>query len=95
MGGSIGVGGNTTIAAEFNIYVEEAIANEPMMSSIAHSLCIVKLKDASKVEEVKQKIFDNCDPRKWLCVSPEYILVVDSGDYIAFAMPISLCLPQV
>ena len=71
---------------EFNTYVEEAIANEPMMSSIAHSLCIVKLKDASKVEEVKQKIFDNCDPRKWLCVSPEYILVVDSGDYIAFAM---------
>ena len=71
---------------EFNTYVEEALANEPMMSSIAHSLCIVKLKDASKVEEVKQKIFDNCNPRKWLCVSPEYILVVDSGDYVAFAM---------
>lgn len=71
---------------EFNTYVEEGIANEPMMSSIAHSLCIVKLKDATKVEEVKQKIFDNCDPRKWLCVSPEYILVVDSGEYVAFAM---------
>lgn len=71
---------------EFNTYVEEAIANEPMMSSIAHSLCIVKLKDASKVEEVKQKIFDNCNPRKWLCVSPEYILVVNSGEYVAFAM---------
>lgn len=71
---------------EFNTYVDEALANEPMMSSIAHSLCIVKLKDASKVEEVKQKIFDNCNPRKWLCVSPEYILVVDSGEYIAFTM---------
>lgn len=71
---------------EFNTYVEEAIANEPMMSSIAHSLCIVKLKDASKVEEVKQKIFDNCNPMKWLCVQPEYILVVDSGEYIAFTM---------
>ena len=71
---------------EFNTYVSEAIANEPMMSSIAHSLCIVKLKDASKVSEVKQKIFDNCNPMKWLCVQPEYILVVDSGEYVAFAM---------
>lgn len=71
---------------EFNTYVEESVVYESMMGVFPQSICIVKINDASKVAELKQKIFNNSDTRKWICVSAEKAVVVDSGNYIMLAM---------
>ena len=31
-------------------------------------------------------LFDNADPRKWICVTAEKVVAVDSGNYILFVM---------
>ena len=71
---------------EYNSFVEKGIANESMMMPSNYSFCILKLKNGTNVDDVKQKIFDNCNPRKWICMGAQYVLVVDSGDYVALVM---------
>ena len=51
-----------------DIKFDEAIGSEPMMSSQAHSLVLLRLSEGEDVETVKGKIKDNVDGRKWICV---------------------------
>ena len=71
---------------QFNTYVDDAGMYESMMMPSNQSLCIIKLKDATKGSEVKQLVFDNCNPRKWICMSAEYVLVTDNGQYVMLIM---------
>lgn len=63
---------------------EEGIASEPMMGSIAHSICLVKVKEGTDIEELKSEIKEKVDPRKWICVGVEReeVLVESKGNYI-------------
>ena len=70
----------------FNTYVEESVVYESMISPAFQSICIVKVNDSTKVEELKKSILDNCDLRKWVCTSAERAVVVNSGNYILLAM---------
>lgn len=67
---------------------EEALASEPMISSIAHSVVLVKMKDGADIENAKQQIKDNIDPRKWICVEVEKdnVLVENKGNLIILIM---------
>jgi len=71
-----------------DIEYEEILASEPMMSSIAYSVVLVRMKDGADIEEAKTKIKDNVDPRKWLCVEvpKEDIIVKNKGDLIILIM---------
>jgi len=71
---------------DFNKYVSESVVYESMISPSTQSICIVKINDSSKVIELKQKVFDNANPRKWVCTSAEKVVVVESGNYILLAM---------
>ena len=71
---------------DFETYVVDSVFYESMISPSNQSFCIIKVNDASKVEELKQKIFDNCNPRKWICVTAERVIVLNSGEYIMLAM---------
>lgn len=71
---------------EFNTYVEDSIVYESMMGVFPESICIIKINDTSKVAELKQKVFDTANTRKWICVSAEKAVVVESGNYIMLAM---------
>ena len=51
-----------------DIEYEEALASEPMMGSIAHSVVLVRTKDNTDIEAIKTKIKENIDHRKWICV---------------------------
>ena len=68
--------------------VEEGIASEPMMSSIAYSLCLVRVKPGTDIEQLKADIKANVNPRKWVCVevSQDNVLVENIGDVILLAM---------
>lgn len=71
---------------DFNKYVSDSVVYEPMISPANQSFCIIKVNDAAKVDELRQTIFDNCNPRKWVCMSAERVVVLSSGNYIMLAM---------
>ena len=67
---------------------KEALASEPMMTSIAHSVVLVKVNDGVDIEKTKTSIKEKVDPRKWICVGVEdNNVIVDSiGDLIVLIM---------
>lgn len=66
----------------------EALASEPMMSSIAYSVCLVRMENVEDVEAAKEAIRENVDPRKWICVEvdADKIIVDNIGDLIILIM---------
>lgn len=65
---------------------KEAVASEPMMSSIAHSIVVVRMNEGADIEKAKQEIKKNVDPRKWVCVEAESVIVENKGDIIILIM---------
>lgn len=69
-----------------DIEYEEALASESMTGSIAHSVVLVRVKDNANVEAIKEKIEENVDPRKWICVEAEEVEVESKGNLIILIM---------
>ena len=69
-----------------DIKYEEAMASESGVGSIAHSVVLVRVSDDANVEEVKSKIKENVDPRKWICVEAETVKVESKGNLIILIM---------
>ncbi len=69
-------------------YVEgyEAVCSEPMMSSIAHSVVLVRVPEGTDVESVRAEIEQNHDPRKWICVEAEKSAVIAHNNTILLVM---------
>ena len=67
-----------------DISYKEALASEPAIGSIAHSVVLVRVADDASVEDVKTKIKENVNPRKWICVGvePEDVIVKNRGNLI-------------
>jgi len=67
-----------------NMEFEEAIASEALMGSQAHSVCLVRVKEGSDVEAIKEEIRTKVDPRKWICVGVERkdVIVVNQDNLI-------------
>ena len=59
-----------------------------MTGSIAHSVVLVRIKDAKNAEDVMTKIKENVNPRKWICVGVEEdeVIVKSKGDLIILIM---------
>lgn len=67
---------------------KEALASEPTMSSIAHSVVLVRLEDAKDADKAMKEIKEKVDPRKWVCVgvAEENVLVVSRDDIVMLVM---------
>lgn len=70
------------------IEFEEAIASEPIMSTSAYSLCLIRVKKDADIEKIKKEIQENADPRKWICVGvdPKNVIVDNVGDVVVLIM---------
>lgn len=66
--------------------IERAVFSEPMIGSIAYSMCLVKAKEGADVEALKNEILEGVNYRKWLCVAAEKIAVVNCGNTIMMVM---------
>lgn len=68
--------------------IEEGLVCEPMMTSQAHSVALVRVKDGTDVEEAKKLIRENVNPRKWICVgvSEGNVRVESIGNLILLVM---------
>lgn len=66
----------------------EALASEPMMSSIAHSVVLLRVEEGSDIEKIKETIITKVDPRKWICVGVEAedVIVDNIGNLVILIM---------
>ncbi len=64
------------------IEFKEALASESMTGSIAYSVVLVRAKEGADIEKLKQQIKENVNPRKWICVGVENVVVENKGDLI-------------
>ena len=64
----------------------EAVMSEPMMSSIAWSVCLLRVADGTDVEATRAAIEQNVNPRKWCCVEATSVDVIANGNTILLAM---------
>lgn len=68
---------------------KEAIASESGIGSIAHSVVLIRMSEdvtENDIEDAKNKIKENANPRKWLCVEAENVIVENKGDLIILIM---------
>ena len=66
--------------------IESIVVSEPLITSQAYSVVIVKVKDNADVEKIKQEMLDNIDMRRWICVSAEQLYITNSGNVIFSVM---------
>ena len=64
----------------------EAVMSEPMMSSIAWSVCLMRVPEGTDVAATCAAIKSNMNPAKWLCVEAEKSSVVSNGNTILLVM---------
>ena len=64
----------------------DAAAYEPMMSSIAFSLVTVRVAPGADSKAVAESMKSGVDPRKWLCVEADDLLVAGYGDVVMLIM---------
>ena len=71
-----------------DIEYEDIAASEPMMSSVAYSVVLVRMKEGADIEAAKTKIKENVNPAKWVCVEvpKEDVIVKSKGDLIILIM---------
>lgn len=69
-----------------DIEYEEALASESAVGSIAHSVVLIRMKDGANIEEAKKKIEENTNPRKWICVEADDVVVKNKGNLIILIM---------
>ena len=69
-----------------DIEYEEALASESAVGSIAHSVVLIRMKDGANIEEAKKKIEENANPRKWICVEADDVVVKNKGNLIILIM---------
>lgn len=66
--------------------VKFAVVSEPLMNAQAYSLVVLKVKDVSKIEDMKQEMYENINMAKWICVSAEKLYITNSDDIIFMVM---------
>lgn len=66
--------------------IEYVVASEPMMSSQAYSLVLIKVKDGADVNAMAKTMNENIDERKWICVTAEKVYTTTSGNVICLVM---------
>lgn len=66
--------------------IKEAVYAEPLMSSQAFSLCLIRVESGTDQEALKSAIVNGVNARKWICVAADRVLAIDGGDVILLVM---------
>lgn len=64
----------------------EGICSAPMMSSIPYELILLKVDENADIDAIKSSIKENANPRKWVCVEAEEVIVESIDNTILFLM---------
>ena len=72
--------------AEYEENIESGVFYESMMSPANQSYCLLKVKEGADVASLQQKVFEKANPRKWICMTADRVLVMADDSYIMLAM---------
>lgn len=64
----------------------DAVCSAPMITSVAYQCVVLRLEADEDVEAAKKLLVDNANPRKWVCVEAESVIVENVGDVILYVM---------
>lgn len=64
----------------------QAVTADSLIGSIAHSVVLMRLPDGADVSGIAKQVKDNADPRKWICVEAEKVIVKTKGDLVLLVM---------
>ena len=78
-----------------NLDIKEGVASEALIGSIAHSVVVLRVSDKVDVEKAKNDIKENANPRKWVCVEAEKVIVKSKGDVIILIMSNNELAPKI
>ncbi|MDO5601768.1 MAG: hypothetical protein Q4G07_03270 [Oscillospiraceae bacterium] len=65
---------------------KEAASGDAMINAVAHSVCVVRANSVDDVDALKKDIEAGADPRKWICVEAEKVIVDSIGDTVILIM---------
>lgn len=69
-----------------DVEYEEGYYSMPLMNVVPYQCILLRLPEGADVEAAKQTISDHADPRKWVCVEAESVVVENVGNVILFVM---------
>lgn len=64
----------------------EGVVSAPMMNAVPYELVLLRLDENADVEAAKESLKENADPRKWLCVEAEEVVVESIDNTVLFLM---------
>lgn len=64
----------------------KAVSADALISSTAHSVCLVSLPNGTDAQSFASKVKQNADPRKWICVEAESVQVAAKGNMVLLVM---------
>lgn len=64
----------------------ESFYSMPMINAVPYQCILLRVPEGSDLEAAKTTIKDHADPRKWICVEAESVVVENVGDVILFVM---------
>ena len=57
--------------------LEEAVASEPFINAIAFSVCLMRVKDGTDIDELKAEIRRSANPAKWMAAANDTFELVN------------------
>lgn len=69
-----------------DVAYDESFYSMPMMNAVAYQCILLRLPEGADVDTAKQTIADHADPRKWICVEAESVVVENVGNVVLFVM---------
>lgn len=66
--------------------ITDAAAFEPMMNAMAFSMVMVRVAPGMESKTVAEAMKEGIDPRKWICVEADDLLVAGFGDVVMLIM---------
>ncbi len=69
-----------------DVAYEESYFSVPMMNVVPYQCILLRLPEGADMDAAKQTLSDHADPRKWICVEAESVIVENVGDVVLFIM---------
>lgn len=65
---------------------DESFYSVPMINVTPYQCILLRLPEGTDIEAAKQTLADHADPRKWVCVEAESVIVENVGNVVLFVM---------
>lgn len=73
--------------------ISEVVMSEAMIGSQAYSSFLMRVEDGADIDAIKEAIINGINPRKWICVGADKVIVTSSGNIIYMVMSADRLVP--